>query len=74
MAVIDLPRKGCDQKVLDAIKQSKPSKVIYISCNPATLARDLSNLISDYDIKSTKPYDMFPQTKHVETVCVLERK
>ena len=74
VAVIDPPRKGCDQRVLDAIKQSKPFKVIYISCNPATLARDLANLISDYEIKSIKPYDMFPQTKHVETVAVLEHK
>lgn len=73
IAVIDPPRKGCDVKVLDAIKQSKPGKIIYISCNPATLARDLNILLGDYEIKSITPYDMFPQTKHVECVVMMSQ-
>ena len=74
IAVIDPPRKGCDAKVLEALKTAKPKKIIYISCNPATLARDLVALNDTYNIVSIKPYDMFPQTKHVETVVVLEIK
>ena len=74
IAVIDPPRKGCDISVLEAIKSSKPSRVIYISCNPATLARDLSVLQDTYNIDSITPYDMFPQTKHVETVAMLSIK
>ena len=74
VAVIDPPRKGCDKSVLDAIKGAKPQKIVYISCNPATLARDLNILQNEYDIKSITPYDMFPQTKHVETVALMTRK
>ena len=72
--VLDPPRKGCDRKVLDAILSSMPDAVIYISCNPATLARDLAVLDGNYDIVSVDPYDMFPQTKHVETLVLLSRK
>ena len=72
--VIDPPRKGCDEKVINAIIESKPKKIIYISCNPSTLGRDLSKLIEVYNIDSITPYDMFPQTKHVETVVLLTLK
>lgn len=72
--VLDPPRKGCDERVLKAIISSKPDKVCYISCNPATLARDLAALDGDYEILSVSPYDMFPQTKHVETLVLLKRK
>ena len=72
--VLDPPRKGCDAKVLDALKSAKPDSVYYISCNPATLARDLAILGCDYEILSVSPYDMFPQTKHVETLVCLEKK
>ncbi len=72
--VIDPPRKGCDERVLQSIVDVKPDKIIYISCNPATLARDLVKLIDKYAIDSITPYDMFPQTKHVETVCLLTKK
>ena len=72
--VIDPPRKGCDEKVLQSIIEANPNKIIYISCNPATLARDLAVLISRYEINSITPYDMFPQTKHCECMTVLERK
>lgn len=74
--VLDPPRKGCDKKVLDAIALTSPKEIIYISCNPSTLARDLNFLLKSdkYDIKSITPFDMFPQTKHVETLAILKRK
>ena len=72
--VLDPPRKGCDERVLQAIKSAAPRNVYYISCNPATLARDLARLDDDYDILSVTPYEMFPQTKHIETLVCLERK
>ena len=77
VVVIDPPRKGCSKQVIDTLGKVQPKKIIYISCNPSTLARDLYNLnqVSDrYVIKTIQPYDMFPQTKHVETLVVLERK
>lgn len=72
--VLDPPRKGCDQKTLAAVKEARPEKVIYVSCNPATLARDLALLKTDFDLVSVRAYDMFPQTKHVETLAVLTKK
>lgn len=73
--VLDPPRKGCDKTVLQSILQTNPQKIIYISCNPSTLARDLNTLTQDnkYIIQLIQPYDMFPQTKHVETLAVLTR-
>lgn len=75
--VIDPPRKGCSKIVMENLASVKPNKIIYISCNPSTLARDLNYFNSstnEYAIKYIQPYDMFPQTKHVETLVVLERK
>ena len=75
--VLDPPRKGCNKIVLDAIKTIQNNvKIIYISCNPATLTRDIQilNENNDYNIEYVKPYDMFPQTSHVETVCLLTKK
>jgi 23S rRNA (uracil1939-C5)-methyltransferase len=72
--VLDPPRKGCDGAVIDALNASEPQKIIYISCNPATLARDLSLLKEKYSIISVYPYDMFPNTKHIETVVLLKLK
>ncbi len=73
--VLDPPRKGCDKKVLDAIIKVKPTKIVYMSCDPSTLARDLNILQTNlnYKIKYIQPYDMFPQTKHIETLAVLEK-
>lgn len=71
--VLDPARKGCDQRVLDALNNYPVDNIIYISCNPATLSRDLSILSSKYSISSVQPYDMFPQTSHVETVVLLSR-
>ncbi|MFA7725595.1 MAG: 23S rRNA (uracil(1939)-C(5))-methyltransferase RlmD [Candidatus Izemoplasmatales bacterium] len=72
---IDPPRKGCDPKFLKSVIAMKVPLVIYISCDPATLVRDL-RLLSDggYNVKEITPYDMFPQTIHVETVSLLSLK
>ena len=71
---VDPPRKGCDEKLLETIKAMKAQKVVYISCNPATLARDLKYLTDNgYEIKKVQPVDMFPQTSHVENVVLLEK-
>ncbi len=89
--VLDPPRKGCDKKVIDAILSARPDKVVYVSCSPQTLARDLglltgtlyydgnelkksTEIIGVYKIEKVQPYDMFPQTKHVESVVCLSRK
>lgn len=74
--VLDPPRKGCDKNVLESILKVCPNKIIYLSCDPSTLARDLNIIIQSniYNIKSIQPYDMFPQTKHVETLAVLTKK
>ena len=70
--VVDPPRKGCDAKLLDAICGMKPKQVVYVSCNPSTLARDL-RIMEDggYRTVEVQPVDMFPHTVHVEAVCSL---
>lgn len=72
--VLDPPRKGCDENVINAINKAKPKEIFYISCNPATLARDLKGLENNYKINLIQPYDMFPQTKHIETLAILNLK
>lgn len=72
--MIDPPRKGLDNTSITNILNIKPKKLVYISCNPATLIRDLAELEEAYEIKSIKPVDMFPFTSHVETVSVLTLK
>lgn len=73
--IIDPPRKGCDVRVLEAIRTSSCERLVYISCNPATLARDLKILCADerFTIQTIQPVDMFPQTGHVETVVLMSR-
>ncbi|PLT33320.1 23S rRNA (uracil(1939)-C(5))-methyltransferase RlmD [Bacillus sp. V5-8f] len=73
--VVDPPRKGCDEALLNTIIEMKPKKVVYVSCNPATLARDL-RILEDggYKTLEVQPVDMFPQTTHVEVVTNLELK
>ena len=73
--IVDPPRKGCEESVLSAAADAEFSMIVYISCNPATLARDLKYLLArGYAISSLRAYDMFPQTMHVETLAVLERQ
>ena len=74
VVVVDPPRKGCDPALLNTIIQMKPSRVVYVSCDPATLARDLRILCAGgYRVTEVQPVDMFPQTAHVETVVRIER-
>ena len=73
MVVLDPPRKGCERNVIDTLNKLECKKIIYISCNPQTLSRDLSLLTQFYKLKSIQPYDMFPQTQHVETVVILQK-
>ncbi|WP_307257825.1 23S rRNA (uracil(1939)-C(5))-methyltransferase RlmD [Oikeobacillus pervagus] len=72
--IVDPPRKGCDEALLQTILQMKPKKVVYVSCNPATLARDL-RILEDggYKTKEIQPVDMFPMTMHVECVALMTR-
>lgn len=72
--MVDPPRKGLDNKSVNNILKISPKKVVYVSCNPATLIRDLKILEERYDIKRIKPVDMFPFSKHVECVALLELK
>ena len=72
--VVDPPRKGCDEKLLETILAMKPKRVVYVSCNPATLARDLKVLDEGgYRTKEVQPVDMFPHTAHVECVVGIYR-
>ncbi|MBV8221781.1 MAG: 23S rRNA (uracil(1939)-C(5))-methyltransferase RlmD [Candidatus Eremiobacteraeota bacterium] len=73
-AILDPPRKGCEPAVLEALAGSAVSRIVYISCNPATLARDAKLLVArGYRLASVTPYDMFPQTGHVEVLATFVR-
>ena len=74
VVVVDPPRKGCDEKVLDTIVSMEPDRVVYVSCNPSTLARDLAYLNErGYKCHEIQPVDMFPHSVHVENVAWLSR-
>ena len=73
--VVDPPRKGCDIKLLDAIGEAKPERVVYVSCDPSTLARDLKILEEKgYETIKVQPVDMFPHTSHIECVALMLKK
>ncbi len=72
--ITDPPRAGMHEDVVNAILIAKPERIVYVSCNPATQARDLSLLDSKYRVVRVQPVDMFPQTHHVENVVLLEKK
>lgn len=73
--VVDPPRKGCDEKLLDTILEYKPKRIVYVSCDPATLARDL-RILEDggYQTQEVQPVDMFPHSSHVECVAFMSRE
>lgn len=73
--VVDPPRKGCDERCLSTMIQMAPERIVYVSCDSATLARDLNYLCENgYELKKIRAFDMFPGTVHVETVCLLSKK
>ncbi|TVP92049.1 23S rRNA (uracil(1939)-C(5))-methyltransferase RlmD [Alkalibacterium sp.] len=75
LLVVDPPRKGLDGQFIDAVLTMQPKKMVYVSCNPSTLARDLALLVEGgYTVEQVQPVDMFPQTSHVESVVLLEKK
>ena len=71
--IVDPPRAGLTKEGISLIQDLKPNQIIYVSCEPMTLVRDLKEL-TDYEIKKTKAFDMFPNTYHIETIIILERK
>ena len=75
VVVLDPPRKGCDEKLLDTVVRMEPEKIVYVSCDPATLARDLKYLCGQgYELKRVRGCDMFGMSYHVESVCLLHRR
>jgi 23S rRNA (uracil1939-C5)-methyltransferase len=75
IVVVDPPRKGCDEALLKTILEINPRTIVYVSCDPGTLARDVKVLAAGgYKVEKVQPVDMFPMTAHVETVCLLTRK
>jgi 23S rRNA (uracil1939-C5)-methyltransferase len=74
VVTLDPPRKGCDPALLDSIIQVKPERIVYVSCNPSTLARDLKYLaLGGYGVEEVQPVDMFPMTGHVEAIILMTR-
>ncbi|MBV1757708.1 MAG: 23S rRNA (uracil(1939)-C(5))-methyltransferase RlmD [Dethiosulfatibacter sp.] len=74
VVIVDPPRKGCEKSVLDTIIKMKPERVVYVSCNSSTLARDLKILVDGgYKVLEVQPVDMFPHSVHVETVVLMSR-
>jgi 23S rRNA (uracil1939-C5)-methyltransferase len=71
--LLDPPRRGCDRNLLDLLRHIQPAQIIYVSCHPATMARDLNALCSErvFDLVQALPLDMFPQTQHVECIADL---
>lgn len=72
--IVDPPRSGLHKKVIPILERISPKTIIYVSCDPITMARDIKLLSNNYELVEVTPYDMFPNTYHVETVCVLKKK
>ena len=75
VVIMDPPRAGSDRRFMSSVITLSPEKVVYVSCNPETLARDLNYFVyNGYRVRRIQPVDMFPHTNHVECVCLLSRK
>ena len=74
VVILDPPRAGIHPDVAEVILQAAPDRIVYVSCNPASQARDLAILCRDYEITAVQPVDMFPHTQHVENICALRRR
>ncbi|MBR3523313.1 MAG: hypothetical protein IKN87_01330 [Bacilli bacterium] len=74
IVIVDPPRAGLDNITIQTILKLKPQKIVYTSCDSMTLVRDLKILSEKYNVKEITPFDMFPNTYHVENVCILERR
>ncbi|MBU4387969.1 MAG: 23S rRNA (uracil(1939)-C(5))-methyltransferase RlmD, partial [Proteobacteria bacterium] len=72
--IIDPPRTGMHEKVVKQVLDMSPARIVYVSCNPATMARDLGMIKDDYSVLEVQPVDMFPHTYHIESVARLEKK
>ena len=72
--ITDPPRAGMHEDVINVILGAAPERIVYVSCNPATQARDIGLLSVSYDVTRVQPVDMFPQTQHVENVVLLVRR
>jgi 23S rRNA (uracil1939-C5)-methyltransferase len=74
VVVVDPPRPGLSQKIVRRILEAEPRRIVYVSCNPTTLAPNARQMAdAGYELKTVRPVDMFPQTAHVECVALLER-
>ena len=74
VVIVDPPRKGCDERLIETVSLMEPQRVVYVSCDPATLSRDLKRFSKcGYQTVRVTPVDMFPRTAHVETVALLSR-
>ena len=71
--IFDPPRSGLHQKVVDRILDAKPPRILYLSCNPATQARDIAMLAGAYSIKHFEVFNFFPHTPHIESLAILEK-
>ena len=75
VVIVDPPRKGCDTALIETVSRMAPVRIVYVSCDPATLARDLKLFAEQgYVTRRVTPVDMFPRTAHVESVAILTRE
>jgi 23S rRNA (uracil1939-C5)-methyltransferase/tRNA (uracil-5-)-methyltransferase len=72
--IIDPPRKGCDPLFLQQLIRFGPQKIVYVSCAPDTQARDVKFLLHTYAVRRVQPFDLFPQTRHIENIITLIRR
>ena len=71
--ILDPPRAGCDKKLIDRLLEVNPEKIIYLSCNPSTQARDIKILLEKYEIEDVKTFNFFPRTPHIENLIILKK-